>query len=85
MKGAYSKIVDDTNLYDGIKNLATGYFDTVAEYNQAHTKQKHHFSFQTVKDMNWKTAVAKILGRETIEDVGGQGKSMLKTFVYGNR
>ena len=39
MKGAYSKIVDDTNLYDGIKNLATGYFDTVAEYNQAHTNR----------------------------------------------
>lgn len=81
MKESFAKIVDDTGLYDGIKNLASGYFDTVAEYNQAHTKQKHHFSFQTVKDMNWKTAVAKILGRETIEDVGEQGKSMLKTFI----
>ena len=55
MKESFAKIVDDTGLYDGIKNLASGYFDTVAEYNQAHTKQKHHFSFQTVKDMNWKT------------------------------
>ena len=59
-------IVDETNLYEGMKNLATGYFDTISEYNRAHTKQKHHFSFQTVKSLDWKDAVAKILGKETI-------------------
>jgi len=70
-------IVDDTSLYDGMKNLATGYFDTVAEYNRAHTKKKHHFSFQTVKDMNWGAAVGRILGKENaIGDIQEGMKTM---------
>ena len=68
--------MDDTNLYEGMKNLATGYFDTVAQYNQD-TKKEHHFSFQTVKDLAWGDAVGKILGKENaIGDIQEGMKSM---------
>ena len=77
MGGRPERIVDDTSLYEGMKNLATGYFDTVAQYNQAHTKKEHHFSFQTVKDMNWGDAVGRILGKEdAIGDIQEGMKSM---------
>ena len=77
MSGRPPVIVDDTNPYEGLKHLATGYFDTVAEYNRAHTKKKDHFSFQTVKDLAWGEAVGKILGKEnSIGDIQEGMKSM---------
>ena len=79
MSGRPPVIVDDTNPYEGLKHLATGYFDTVAEYNRAHTKKKDHFSFQTVKDLAWGEAVGKILGKEnSIGDVQESMKSMFQ-------
>ena len=79
MGGRPQTIVDDTSLYEGMNNLATGYFDTVAEYNQAHTKKKHHFSFQTVKDLNWGAAVGRILGNENaIGDIQEGMKTMFR-------
>ena len=78
-----SRIVDEsaTGLYDGLKNLATGYFDSISEFNQSHAKKKFHFSFQTVKDLDWKDAVKKVLGSETVKDVLEKGKSMLADVV----
>ena len=69
-------IVDETNLYEGMKNLATGYFDTISEFNRPQT-DKPHFSYQTVKDLDWGDAVKRILGDKKIKDVLEKGKSML--------
>ena len=52
-------VKDTTNLYDGLKNLATGYFDTISEFNRPQT-DKPHFSYQTVKDLDWGEAVKRI-------------------------
>ena len=72
-----TRIVDETSLYDGLKNLSTSYYDTVAQFNQA-GKKKGHFSFQTLRDLDWKTAVTKLIGSERIGQVTEGGKTVLK-------
>lgn len=69
-------ILDETGLTEGIKNLATSYYDTLSQFNRAGEKIKH-FSFQKVKGDDWKHAVKKILGEKNIEDLSEKGKKML--------
>ena len=70
-------ILDETSLYEGIKNLATSYYDTTSEFNRVGKNVRKHFSFQTVKGMDWKHAVKKMLGKKRIEDLSETGKKML--------
>ena len=62
-------ILDDNSPVDGIKNLATMYFDTTSQWNKNHKQQKEHVSFQTVKGDDWQTAVKELLGGETFKDL----------------
>ena len=71
-----AKIVDETSLYDGMKNLATSYYDTLSEFNH---KKGEHFSFQSLKDLDWKSAVSKLIGGETIGQMTEAGSSVLKS------
>ena len=67
-------ILDETGLADGMRNLATSYYDTVSQFNRAGEKLKH---FSRMKGMDWKHAVKKILGEKNIEDLSEKGKKML--------
>ena len=72
---------DSTDLVDGIANLATTYFDTTSHWNDHHKGAKmKHFSFQTVKGLDWKDAVTKMLAGETFTKESGE-ESILKTVV----
>ena len=79
-----AEILDETSLYDGIKNLATSYYDTISEFNRTQEpkrirdKKLPHISFQTVKDLDWNVAVSKILGDKTFGDIGEAGQGMLQ-------
>lgn len=70
-------VLDETSLYDGMRNLATSYYDTVSQFNRVAEIPKQHFSFQKVKGMDWKHAVKKLLGEKAIEDLSESGKKML--------
>ena len=59
-------ILDETGLTEGIKNLATSYYDTLSQFNRAGETVKR-FSFQKVKGMDWKHAVKKLL--ESIDGI----------------
>ena len=77
-------ITDDSSLYAGIANLATSYYDTTSEFAKQIGKQaKDHFSFQTVKGMEWQDAVSKIMGDKTIADFAEGGKDIAKTALKG--
>jgi len=73
-------ILDETGLADGMRNLATSYYDTVSQFNRAGEKLKH-FSFQKVKGMDWKHAVKTLLGDKHIDDLSERGKKMLGTVM----
>ena len=77
-------VEDDTTLLGGIKNLAMSYFDTTSETNQ-HGSSKPHFSFQTVKGLEWKEAVGDLLdrGKATIGEFGEKGREYMKNAIKG--
>ena len=64
-------VQEDRDLYSGIKNIASSYFDTTSQHNR-HGEPRKHFSFQTVRGEAWKEAVADILEDNPItEKLGG--------------
>ena len=83
LKQQAAPITDDTSLYAGIANLATSYFDTTSEFTKHIDKAKEHFSFQTVKGLDWQDAVSKIVGDKSIADFAEGGKDIAKTALKG--
>ena len=75
LKKAEAPITDDTSLYAGIANLATSYFDTTSEFTKHIDKAKEHFSFQTVKGLEWQDAVSKIRGTKRLPILQREGKT----------
>ena len=81
--GHVAAIQDDGSLYQGMKNLALSYFDTTSEFAKGTEKAKDHFSFQTVKGLDWQEAVAKVLGDKSVSDFAAGGKDIAKTALKG--
>ena len=79
------RIVDETQLSAGIRNIAQTYFDTTSLAGK-HKKSFKHMSFQTVLGKDWKDAVADIM-LETkeglLKTVREQGGETLKKMISG--
>ena len=73
-------VEDDNSLVDGIRNLATTYFDTTSEFNKTHAHKVSHPSFQTVKGKSWQESVKQLMGSEKFEKMAGQ-ESLLRQFI----
>ena len=64
-------VQEDRDLWSGIKNIASSYFDTTSQHNK-HGEAKEHFSFQTVRGEAWQDAVTDILKDNPItKKIGG--------------
>ena len=75
--------IDDTTFASNMANLATTYFDTTSEFNHTHKQQKEHFSFQTVRGLDWKQSVAKILKTEKFQALAGEEGILRKALKEG--
>ena len=77
------EFIDDQGFASKMANLATTYFDTTSEFNRTHKQQKKHFSFQTVRGLDWKQSVAKILKTEKFQAMAGEEGILRKALKEG--